>query len=133
MLVGETMVLTSGQGQDPTVVTLTFGVSEVERLRETLRQVRPSGHDFLCEYGGHGRGRDAPDVWIDESNEPPLDTTNMRAVEWVEGVGLILSDRPVEPEAPYVGWCCSMATARHTIDAALGEDARASPNEKVDE
>jgi len=116
MITGETMVLFSGQ--EPTVVTLTFGVSEVERLREALRQVRPIGHDYLCEHD------EGPDVWVDESDDPPIDGTAFRAVEWVAGVGLITTDKPVEPEAPYVGWCCSRATARHTIDAALSEDAR---------
>ena len=116
MLVGETMVLTSGQA--PTTVTLTFGVSEVERLREALRQVRPTGHDYLCEHHG------GPDVWIDESNEPRIDPTAWRAVEWKPGIGFVYSEKRDEPEAPYVGWCCYKATVRHTIDAALGEDAR---------
>jgi len=113
MMVGDTMLLTSGQ--EPTTVTLTFGVNEVERLREALRQVRPTGHDHLCEHGPVG-----PDVWIDESSEPRIDHTGFTYYE-----GGVARPATADDFKPYVGWCCGPARQRHTIDAALGEDARA--------
>ncbi len=117
MITGQTLTLTTGE--EPKVVTLTLGVSEVERLREALRQVRPIGHDYLCEVG-----HDGPDLWIDERNDPPIDpSTPLRALKWVQGVGLV-DDGPALPEEPYVGWCCSKSTARQIIDAALKDDAR---------
>ncbi len=115
MITGETMVLTSGQ--EVTVVTLTFGVSEVERLREALRQVRPKGHDHLCE-----NGPDDPDTWIDETADAPIDHTAFTHYE--SGIA-----RPATAGdlRPYVGWCCEKSRQRHLVDDALREDARTTP------
>lgn len=116
MMSGETVTYTSN-GPMPSF-TLTSGNPEAARLRDVLVTLRPPDgvHDHLCDSEPGD-----PDRWIDESGDPPI--TGLRAVEWVKGIGLVTTDKPVALK-PYVGWCCGSARARQEIDAALKVEAK---------
>lgn len=113
VMAGECVTFTSGDVQRSFTVALPGG--ELARLRETLRKVRPTGHDYLCEHGPDG-----PDVWVDQTEDDAFAREHMRPVKWVAGIGFV--DDPDRPEEPsYVGWCCLASTQRHVIDESLGE------------
>jgi hypothetical protein len=115
MYAGETFTATTGQPAQ--VFTFSLPGGEIERLREALRKVRPTGHDHICE-----NGPDGPDTWVDQTEEDAMiNRSGMVAVKWEQGVGFIRDDNPTPPHVPYVGWCCGAANQRHVIDEALGE------------
>jgi hypothetical protein len=114
MYAGDTITTITGQPMKPFTITLAGG--EIGRLREALRQVRPTGHDHLCEHGPDG-----PDTWVDQTEDENFARATMRKVRWEPGQGFMDDSERLDDPA-YVGWCCTAATQRHVIDAALGED-----------
>ncbi len=114
---GETVTWTTGAEPLPAFTITPFSGANPQaaaRLRDALLKVRPVGHDYLCD-----EEFDAPDRWIEEEEDPWVEGTQMQAVEWKRGVGLVCTGEVAEKRAPYAGWCCEKARQRQEIDAAL--------------